>query len=294
MTGVYFETESTTESNGFRCGDFSFAGETSSCSGSAFYSNSDGTSFTEIQYSSKGSVEFGTLKTSSSLIYTPGVDPSSFPGGGPLDIRLEPSYGNSYGSASFRDNWTISSIGRSGEQGTVKLVYELDGINESPSINGVSVGSSANIRVVEIGEITSPSGTIITVIQSGTGINTGFNGAYNEVLGLELGFTFDQEFTIGVQMNSLSSFNFFNELPSAFSTYSDFFSTASLQNIQVLNENGELIDFSLSTASDSQTFEQFSTTQNPGTVPIPSVLLLVLTGLGCFWWIRMRSNNHAT
>lgn len=287
-SGAYFETSSTTESNGFRCGNFSSTGTESSCSGSALYTDStgDGSTFNVIDYSSRGSAEFGTLRTESSLTYFPNIDTNLFPGG--ADVRDLPSFGTAHASAGFRDTWTITG-GLEGGHGTIMFSYHLDGISESPSINGVSVSSSTSIGVAEVGIIdVLPTGTkIIGVIQSGTGYNSGFNGLVDEVVELELGFTFGEAFTLQVSMVSSSNFNFIDELTPTFFTRTDFFNTALLENIQVFDENGIPIDFNLSTASNSQIFEQFSTlTDDVNSVPNPSVLLLILIGLGCLSWIH--------
>lgn len=299
-SGAYYESDVTTESGGFRCGSFhTGAAAVSECAAAAFYMDSGSGTFYQVDYSSKGSATYGTLKTSSSLTFTPGVPDPNPPvimdGAGAavgVDVRPLPAHASAYGSASFRDTWTVTG-GAAGTAGTLRLGYALDGSSSSPFANGVAVGSSTTLRIAELEMITLPGGTIlIQVKQAGTIYNSGFNGAVNEVVVLELGIVFGQQFIVDVLMNSLSSFDFFTASTPGFTTSSDFFNTAMLDNIQVLDASGAPLPFTLMTESGSPVFGQFSTPAGGGRVPLPPTLALLLLGLAAGWCRRLAATRR--
>ena len=312
-SSAYFETESTTESSGMRAGSFSASGEEVQISGSAFYDSGRTTDeygmtqysneLTEVEYSAKASSTFGSLRSETSLSYIP-RDPSSLDEGTFFNIegsvRDNPSYGSVYANASFKETFVISG-GDTGTEGIIKLYYHLDGTNISPTItNGdVSIaggaGSSTHMSIGESITYDNPNGTgTITTLKSGsvTSIGTGFNGVYDEVVELPLSFIFDEEFTLYASLTSLTTFNFFEYSPSSFSSFSTgsfFYNTALLDDIQVFNQNGEAINFSLSAASGSQVFEGFSTLDNMTSVPEPTTLVLLTLGLAGIGYSRKSS-----
>lgn len=294
--GAYYSSNATTEPSGFRCGSFvNGAGGVAECTDSAFYTDTAGGGFFQVDYSSKGSADFGALKTRSSLQFTPGVpDPNAPPGeggegGGPLfpvDVRELPAAAQSYGSASLRDTWTVTGA-PAGSAGTLRLGYALDGSSTSPSVNGVGVGSSTTLRIRELEMITLPSGTVLTQVkQAGTTYNSGFNGTVDTVVQLELGIVFGQQFILSVLMDSLSSFDLVDAMTPGFATSSEFFNTAMLGDIQVFDATGAPVSFTLTTESGSPVFAQFST---PGAaVPLPATATLYVIGLAGMMWRRRR------
>ena len=109
-SSAYYSSSSTTEPSGFRCGSFvNGAGSMAECTDTAFYMDSGSGDFFQVDYSSQGSTDYGTLKTRSSLTFTPGVPDPSLPVGptativAPVDVRELPSSAQADGGASLRD-----------------------------------------------------------------------------------------------------------------------------------------------------------------------------------------------
>jgi hypothetical protein len=208
--------------------------------------------------------------------------------------------------AGFRDTVTING-GGAGTTGQLVLKYNLDGTNlsetvpfldqESPSF--ASTSSSHSLSVFESG-VTNvlPDGTTtIGRLTQGTTVTTLFNESVDAEVDLVLAFTFGSAFDLNVLSTSFSSVSLVGSdaPPSLFSTSSEFFSTAALTGISVLDEFGTSIDFFIDSASDDTTLESFSTLDVPANdanvVPLPGALPLLLAGLGGFAVLRGR--RHA-
>jgi len=283
-SGASYDSSSTTEDNGFRCGSFA-SGATVSCDGSAFYESAEG-SFSEVTYSSSGSASFGNLRTEAFLTYEPDVDDPNADLNPeivqePVDVRPLPNFARAFGSASFRDDWLITGA-PAGTPGTLSMLYRWDGESSSPTVPGISVTGVSSLRIGEIGTLETDRGTVTTIVQPGTSLSSPFNGTLDEIVRLSLDFVFGELITVQVNMSSSASFDLLDASAPGFRTFSDFFNTASLNGIEVTDSDGLQTPFTLESSAGIEAFEQFSTADSDptGAIPLPSTLALLLAGCG--------------
>lgn len=259
-------------------------GTLSEVNGTYYYDNNDNMgTVTSVSYSAKSLISDGNLKTSSSLSYNPSVADDQlgeeFQGftEGVNFATTFPARFETRALARFSDSWTISGAD-DGTQGTLIVSYAVDGNSFSPSVNTEVVSSSTELKFSK--------SDIDTVI------NFGSNGGFDDIVDFEMDFIFGEQFRIGMEMTSLSQINFSSGDPFSVETFTDFFNTALLENIQAFDSSGSLIDFSLTSVSGTETFEQFSTLNNsqaPAPVPEPSAwVLMACGGAGLVWWGRKR------
>ena len=299
-SSAYFTTGDDTP-----CNEFSFSGTAVACDGSALYETSSPFTASEVTFSSSAGAEAQQLRTRSRLtmvdtLVDPGVVPfgDDFDDPPPVALLPRPFFIDAYAGASWRDTWTILG-GAPGQTGTVQLGFLLDGSDgttRDADLAGQSISSATTLSVREIGVIDTGGGaTVIGVVQQGTTISrTTFDGLaspYDDLVTLELGFTFGQSFDIDVFLTSLSQMSFFDEFSGNADTFTDFSSTATLSNITVADGTGQSIPFRL--LSDTAAFAQFSTLgpdpdpDGSAVIPVPAAGLLLGSGLlGLAAWRR--------
>ena len=206
----------------------------------------------------------GTVSVFASDPYADGAEYDELFLGELSEFRPTPTYAESYASASLRDTWTISG-GATGSEGTLRMSYMLDGSLESTSSSisdgdissAFAASSSGALRIGRTGEIAPGE---IGVIDPGTIFNFGFNGTLDQLVLLELGFIFGEAFDLFVGMPTYSSL--ISTLPEpergpveGFASFANFFNTATLDNILILDGTDNPIRFALETASGPAVFK---------------------------------------
>ena len=90
-----------------------------------------------------------------------------------------------------------------------------------------------------------------------------------------------ETFDLALNLTSFVSFSYFESTPWDASAYTDFFNTATLDNIMVFNESGSSINFRLDSEGDLEAFETFSNLVDtpPKLVSAPESIALFFVGL---------------
>jgi len=217
----------------------------------------------------------------------------------------ENNFYQSFADASIRDTITVFG-GADGETGQIKLSFNLDGTNSSETVSVtegltttfVNASSALQLSIYETGVIETSGGTtIIGRVTQGTTINKIANETIDEFVDLYLDIEFGRAFDLNVLMSSRSDiFNDFGALIPQFATSSEFYSTATLSGISVLDSTGVGIDFFLDSASGETSFEQFSTLSgppsNPSPVPLPAAAWMLLTSVLALFGSRKLSQRR--
>jgi len=231
------------------CFAFSGIGAAVGCSGSAAVAGTTGT----LNYLTFAEADYGVLRVSGQSSIT---NPS--PGG-----TAAAAYSGSVGSATFRDQWTITGA-PDGSTGTLQLLFALTGDFDFSQIGaGVTTGFS----LFNFTTFTSSSDPPTLGGNSGT---------INDIGLLTTSFIFGSMFDFQVALTGGSNmFNLVNGGPNGLSSYMDLSNTAMMNAIVVRDAQGNVVPFNLATSSNANLFNQLAPGIPPTGIPEPPLTALL-------------------
>lgn len=230
------------------CFDYSGSGSFTQCQGSYGYygTNNPGA---DLNYNATATADYGVLS-----VY--GGSSTSNPGSAGAPEFLEAEYISTQGTATFRDQWTITG-GTAGSTGTLQLSFDVTGSYMSGMIDtGLSYG--------------------LSLYNFTTGVYASDNQLPNYTGVLTTQFTFDE--TVDFMVSLLGGSTLWNLSEGGYdgqSSYLDMSHTALMDAIVVMDSNGDVVPFNLVTSSNAALFTELA----PAAVPVPAALPLLVSGL---------------
>lgn len=241
------------------CFNYSGSGALTQCQGSYSYygTNNPGS---DLNYIATAAADYGVLS-----VY--GASSTSKPGSAGSPEFLEPEYITTRGTASFRDQWTITG-GTNGTTGTLQLSFDVTGSYFSGMVDtGLSFG--------------------LSLFNFTTGVYASHNQLPNYTGVLTTQFTYGTpiDFIVsllgGSTMWSLSEGGYDGQ-----NSYIDMSHTALMNAIVVKDGNGNAVPFNMSTSSGAALFDDLA----PAAVPLPAAFYLLVAGLMSLIGLARRSS----
>lgn len=251
------------------------------CGGNSSYQfSSDGYVYL-YDYTAQAQAFSGVLKVGTSL--TSNIFDSSEVSG--INYSSLPELPNTLGifaQADIFDSWTITG-GTTGSAGTVRLAFHMDGENAGSDIVGNTL----------IRSITNLDGRSFDA-QSNSYNGADFvqfrvDGTYDNDYFLDIPIIFGQLSNVTLSLSAFSEVSDPDRNLPIFSTFSDFFNTATISGLTVLDASGKTVGFDLTSQSNDSFFQGFSTGVGPmSPVPVSSSVLFSMSGIGLLALMRRR------
>jgi len=231
------------------CFAFSAAGALVGCSGGAAVAGTPAT----LNYLTSAEADYGVLKVSGQ---------SSIANPAPAGTAAA-AYSSSVGSATFRDQWTITGL-PNGTSGTLQLLFSLTGDFDFSQVGaGVTTGFSL-FNFTNSSSSSDPPTLVGNV------------GTINDIGLLTTSFVFGNVFDFQVSLTGGSNiFNLVNGGANGLSSYMDLANTAVMNAIVVRNAQGSVVPFNLATSSNANLFNDLAPGIPPTGIPEPPLTALL-------------------